>query len=212
MPGKSTSAEEIRLAKEWYNDDDEAPATIAKRLKRDKSTITRLFAAAASAAPTSAPLAPQVLLPLAPAAPPAVLPAAPPAPGPLEQAPAAGPPLAGAAAHLHCNVDGHFEHVGDAQAGRYCLYTLLEVAVAGMKKPDEVGREGFDAAVRRAYAAVFVAGHGCHGGPAHDCVGRELHHNSVLYDRRKAHLHLAAEFPQSTGGSEWRGTCGRWRS
>ena len=44
MPGVDMSSEEIRLAKTWFNDDEEAPSAIAKRLKRNKSTITRLFA------------------------------------------------------------------------------------------------------------------------------------------------------------------------
>lgn len=43
MPGELLSAEEIRLAKMWYDEDDMAPADIAKLLRRDKSTITRLL-------------------------------------------------------------------------------------------------------------------------------------------------------------------------
>jgi hypothetical protein len=40
---KKMSEEEIRLAKAWYNDDNEAPSDIAERLGRDKSVITRLL-------------------------------------------------------------------------------------------------------------------------------------------------------------------------
>lgn len=43
MPGAVLSMEEQRLAKEWYVNDSVAPGEIAKRLKRDKSTITRLL-------------------------------------------------------------------------------------------------------------------------------------------------------------------------
>ena len=41
MPGTPLSAEELRLAKVWYHDDEEDPAEIARRLRRVKSTITR---------------------------------------------------------------------------------------------------------------------------------------------------------------------------
>ena len=37
MPGKSLSAEEIRLAKMWYDEDDKTPGDIAKLKRRDKS-------------------------------------------------------------------------------------------------------------------------------------------------------------------------------
>lgn len=40
---KKMSQDEIRLAREWYLKDSTAPLDIAKRLKRDKSTITRLL-------------------------------------------------------------------------------------------------------------------------------------------------------------------------
>jgi hypothetical protein len=43
MPGKSLSTEEIRLAKMWYDEDDKTPGDIAKLLRRNKSTITRLL-------------------------------------------------------------------------------------------------------------------------------------------------------------------------
>ena len=43
MPGSTMSAEEIRLAKQWYSQDDESPKEIAERLGRAKSTITRLL-------------------------------------------------------------------------------------------------------------------------------------------------------------------------
>ena len=43
MPGAPMTAEEIRLAKEWYTDGDMAPSDIAANLKRDKSSITRLI-------------------------------------------------------------------------------------------------------------------------------------------------------------------------
>ena len=33
---------EIKLARKWYVEDNEAAATIAERLGRDRSTITRL--------------------------------------------------------------------------------------------------------------------------------------------------------------------------
>ena len=41
-PGwKKLSGEEIRLAKKWYADESLTPNTIAERLGRDKSTLTR---------------------------------------------------------------------------------------------------------------------------------------------------------------------------
>ena len=43
MPGTVMSQEELRLAKDWYVNDDVTPAEIAKRLKRNKSTMTRLL-------------------------------------------------------------------------------------------------------------------------------------------------------------------------
>ena len=43
MPGTVLSDEEIRLAKDWYVNDSVVPGEIAKRLKRNKSTITRLL-------------------------------------------------------------------------------------------------------------------------------------------------------------------------
>ena len=45
MPGTDLSEEEIRLAKDWKINDGVAPSQIAKLLKRNKSTITRLFRA-----------------------------------------------------------------------------------------------------------------------------------------------------------------------
>ena len=43
-PGwKKLSGEEIRLAKKWYADESLSPNTIAERLDRDKSTLTRLL-------------------------------------------------------------------------------------------------------------------------------------------------------------------------
>ena len=41
MPGSPLSSEELRLAKLWYHDDDVVPSEIARRLRRNKSTITR---------------------------------------------------------------------------------------------------------------------------------------------------------------------------
>ena len=43
MPGAPMTAEEIRLAQEWYTNDDMAPSDIAANLHRDKSSITRLI-------------------------------------------------------------------------------------------------------------------------------------------------------------------------
>ena len=43
MPGKLLSSEEIRLAKMWYEDDDMTPGVIAKLLRRNRSTMTRLL-------------------------------------------------------------------------------------------------------------------------------------------------------------------------
>ena len=43
MPGTVLSEEELRLAKDWYVNGSVAPREIAKRLKRNKSTITRLL-------------------------------------------------------------------------------------------------------------------------------------------------------------------------
>ena len=40
-PWKKMSAEELRLAQMWYNDDEKAPSEIAALLHRDQSTITR---------------------------------------------------------------------------------------------------------------------------------------------------------------------------
>ena len=40
---KKLSAEEIRLARMWYHDDDKEPSEIADLLHRDKSTLTRLL-------------------------------------------------------------------------------------------------------------------------------------------------------------------------
>ena len=43
MPGKPLNETEIRLAKEWYLNEDMAPSEIASGLRRDKSSITRLI-------------------------------------------------------------------------------------------------------------------------------------------------------------------------
>lgn len=43
MPGATLSADEVRLAKQWAIQDSEAPSEIARRLGRNKSTITRLL-------------------------------------------------------------------------------------------------------------------------------------------------------------------------
>ena len=43
MPGKLLSAEEMRLAMTWYQEDDMTPGEIGKLLRRDKSTMTRLL-------------------------------------------------------------------------------------------------------------------------------------------------------------------------
>ena len=43
MPGAPMTAEEIRLAQEWYTNGDMAPSDIAANLQRDKSSITRLI-------------------------------------------------------------------------------------------------------------------------------------------------------------------------
>ena len=42
MPGRPMSADEVRLAKLWYHEDGTPPLEIARRLRREKSTITRL--------------------------------------------------------------------------------------------------------------------------------------------------------------------------
>ena len=44
MPGKHLSEDEVRLAKDWYMNDDMKPSAIGKQLRRDKSTINRLIA------------------------------------------------------------------------------------------------------------------------------------------------------------------------
>ena len=44
MPGKPLSEDEVRLAKDWYMNDDMTPSAIGKQLRRDKSTINRLIA------------------------------------------------------------------------------------------------------------------------------------------------------------------------
>ena len=41
MAFRKMSAEEFRLAKMWYEEDDMTPSEIADLLRRDKSTITR---------------------------------------------------------------------------------------------------------------------------------------------------------------------------
>ena len=43
MPGKSHSQDEERLATDWWANDGIAPSEIAQRLRRNKSTITRLL-------------------------------------------------------------------------------------------------------------------------------------------------------------------------
>ena len=43
MPGKLLSPEEIRLASLWHEEDDMTPAEIARLLRRNKSTMTRLL-------------------------------------------------------------------------------------------------------------------------------------------------------------------------
>ena len=43
MPGKLLTADEIRLAEMWYDEDSMTPAEIAKLLRRNKSTMTRLL-------------------------------------------------------------------------------------------------------------------------------------------------------------------------
>ena len=43
MPGTSLSSEEVRLAKDWYVNEGLAPSAIALRLKRNKSTLTRIL-------------------------------------------------------------------------------------------------------------------------------------------------------------------------
>ena len=43
MVGTSMSSEEMRLARLWYEEDDLSPAEIARRLRRNKSTLTRLL-------------------------------------------------------------------------------------------------------------------------------------------------------------------------
>ena len=43
MPGTTLSSDEVRLVKQWAIEDSVAPSEIAKRLKRNKSTITRFL-------------------------------------------------------------------------------------------------------------------------------------------------------------------------
>ena len=43
MPGFSLSPEEERLAKDWWANENVPPSAIAQRLRRNKSTITRLL-------------------------------------------------------------------------------------------------------------------------------------------------------------------------
>lgn len=43
MPGAPMTADEIRLAQEWYTNEDMLPSAIAENLHRDKSSITRLI-------------------------------------------------------------------------------------------------------------------------------------------------------------------------
>lgn len=43
MPGTTLSADEVRLVKQWAIQDSEAPSEIARRLGRNKSTITRFL-------------------------------------------------------------------------------------------------------------------------------------------------------------------------
>ena len=43
MPGKTLSPDEVRLAKQWAIEGSEPPSEIARRLGRNKSTITRFL-------------------------------------------------------------------------------------------------------------------------------------------------------------------------
>ena len=64
-----------------------------------------------------------------------------------------------------------------------------------MKKPDEVGRQGFYEAIVRTYTYLYPgADHALHNGPEYGCVARELHCQSPLECRRKAHFHCASAF------------------
>ena len=44
MPGKPLSEDEVRLAKDWYMNEDMKPSAIGDQLRCDKSTINRLVA------------------------------------------------------------------------------------------------------------------------------------------------------------------------
>ena len=44
MPGKPLSEDEVRLAKDWYMNEDMKPSAIGEQLKCDRSTINHLIA------------------------------------------------------------------------------------------------------------------------------------------------------------------------
>ena len=97
---------------------------------------------------------------------------------------------------LSCPVDGDCEHAGLRVASKYYHFTLLEVTGdPGMKKPDDVGRQGFFEALQRTYAHLYPdETHPLHGGPTYGCVARELHARSERACRRKAHFHCPCVF------------------
>ena len=96
-----------------------------------------------------------------------------------------------------CAVDGACVPAGERVASKYYHFTMLEVTGnPGMKKPDDVGRQGFFEAIQRTYAHLYRdEAHPLHNGPAYGCVARELHARSSQEDRRKAHLHSPCAFP-----------------
>ena len=63
-----------------------------------------------------------------------------------------------------------------------------------MKKPDDVGRQGFYEAVQRTFSKLYPEGHDLHQGPEFGHVARELHHGSAVVTSQKAHLHGGFQF------------------
>ena len=63
-----------------------------------------------------------------------------------------------------------------------------------MKKPDDVGRQGFYEAVQRTFSKLYPEGHDLHQGPEFGHVARELHHGSAVVTSQKAHLHGGFRF------------------
>ena len=114
------------------------------------------------------------------------------APAPALQA----TPAPAALQPAECSVDGPCEHAGATVASKLYHFTMLEVVGdASTKKPDEVGRQGFYEAIVRTYTYLYPgADHALHNGPEYGCVARELHCQSPLECRRRAHFHCASAF------------------